>query len=113
MEKIEKEKRIKAEIKKFKKMFGNIPKDMIPLSDKLIEQCAFMCVAMDELQETLNNEGTTIVTPTGLTKDHPAVKSYNMFVKSYNQVTKQLLDMLPSQDQEDKDELLEFINARK
>ena len=52
-----KEQRIKSEISKLKKIFGNLDKERMTLAMKLIENAAFMMVTLEDLQKTINEEG--------------------------------------------------------
>lgn len=116
MDKFAKEKNIKKELNKLGKIFEDIDKDRKPFADRLIQQCAFMLTTLNELQETLNEQGSIELFVNGkqeMLREHPAAKTYNAMVKNYNSTIKQLLDMLPEGNKTEKDELLEFLGRDK
>lgn len=110
---IEKEKEIKKEISKYKKIFKNVPEDKKPFAEKLYNQAAFMVITLDDLQKKINREGPVITAVNGngfeTTTEHPAQKSYNTMIKNYNSTIKALIDLLPNSNTED-DELTQFLN---
>ena len=82
----------------------------------MIQQCAFMQVTLQELQETLNEDGSVELYTNGkqnMLKEHPASKTYNTMIKNYNSLIKQLIDMVPETTAEEKDELLDFLGNGK
>lgn len=113
MNRIDKEKMIKREITELKKIFKEIDEDKKPFADRLIQQCAFMLTTLNELQETLNEQGSIELFVNGkqeMLREHPAAKTYNTMIKNYNSIIKQLLDLLP-EDRKESDELLDFLGA--
>lgn len=104
MSKIDKQKEIEKEKAKLKKIFKNIAEDKKILCDKLITNAAFMAVALEELQEDIMENGTTIIATNGngfdVLQENPAQKSYNTMISRYSSVIKQLQDLLPDQKQD-------------
>lgn len=102
MDKLDKEKAIKKEINRLKKIFSKIDEDKKELSERLIKQLAFMSITLFELQETVNTDGAVELFEQGsqrMLREHPAVKSYNSMIKNYNSTIKQLIDLLPKAEQ--------------
>ena len=96
--------RISKEIRKLKRIFKNISKDKKTLCEKLIQNAAFMAVTLEDLQETIKEEGAikSCVNGNGflVMQEHPAQKSYNSMINRYASVIKQLQDLLPDNKQE-------------
>lgn len=113
MEKIDKDKLIKKEMRKLNKFFKNIPKDKQEMIQGLKEQAAFMYATLMELQEIINDEGPIELFEQGkqrLLREHPASKTYNAMIKNYSATIKQLIDMLPKEEAKPaEDEFVKFI----
>ena len=100
----DKEERDKA-IKKEKKRLAAIYKD-IELKRKntingLIERAAFMRVSLDELEDSLNNDGFVEMFSQGeqepYERKRPTADIYNQINNSYQKIIKQLTDLLPKE----------------
>ena len=113
MEKDEKEKQIKAEIKKLTTLFKDVQEDKKPYAERLIKRVAFQSVTLSDIENMLNEEGftQTSVTKDGVetVKEHPASKTYIAMTKNYNSTLKDLFNLLPDVSKEEKDELQEFL----
>ena len=110
----EKEKVIKKEIRKLKKINKNVPENKKIYVNRLIEQCAFMYVTLDELQKTINETGAVELFVNGAQKmlrEHPACKIYNQMIKNYSSSIKQLIEISP--EIKESDELMSFLNKHK
>ncbi len=111
---MDKDKEIKKEISKFKKIFANIAEDKKPFAERLYKQAAFMSVTLQELQEKIKDEGSIIKGKNGngfiVCSENPAQKSYNIMIKNYNATIKALVEMLPK-DNKESDELMDFISG--
>lgn len=109
---MDKQKLIEVDLKKYKKIFEKIDEDKKPFAEKLCQQAAFMGATLKELQEKIDEEGAVIVSINGngfkTTQEHPAQKSYNTMIRNYNATIKNLLDLLPENQNED--ELTAFLN---
>ncbi len=117
MDKLDKEKAIKKEVNRLKRIFKKIDDDdKKELSERLIKQLAFMSVTLSELQETINTDGSVELFEQGsqrMLREHPAVKSYNSMIKNYNSTIKQLIDLLPKSEQKAvSDGFDAFVNGR-
>jgi hypothetical protein len=116
MTKEEKEERIKAEIKRVRRIFANIPsmdKKKRILYDDLLNNIAFMRVSMEEAKALINEQGVCEPYTSGnntFLREHPAVKVFTTFSQRYLATIKQVIDMLPPEKQpETQDKLLEFL----
>lgn len=117
MDKIQKDKLIKAELRKLNKFFKNIQEDKQKIIKGLKEQAAFMYATLIELQEIMNNEGPVEMFEQGkqkMLREHPASKVYNSMIKNYSSVIKQLLELIPAEDKKTaEDELMAFVKKAK
>jgi restriction endonuclease len=98
LNKEEKEKAIKKEIQKLKKLFIGIEEDKENFVNNLIKEIAFMKTTLSELQEDINTNGTMELFTQGSQKfqrESPSVKSYNALIKNYSQLNKELMLLLP------------------
>ncbi|MCM8900607.1 hypothetical protein KVG29_05110 [Caldicoprobacter algeriensis] len=117
MDKIQKDKLIKSELRKLNKFFQNIPEDKQKIIKGLKEQAAFMYATLMELQEIVNTEGPVTLFEQGKQRvliEHPASKAYNVLVRNYSNVIKQLLELLPKEEaKQAEDELMAFVKKAK
>lgn len=109
--------RIKREKNRLKKEFKNIPKERFKTVEKLIDRAAFMLVSLEDMENIINTEGKIVEMKQGsysIDRTHPLMKDYNVTVKNYASVIKQLIDMLPAAYVDKTgNELLGFITAPK
>lgn len=117
IKKLEREKKIKAEINKVKKLFKDLPKEKAKVLEGLTNEVAFMKVSLEETREDLIANGLTEVFEQGsqcFDRERPAVKIYTNLIQKYSAVMKQLIDLMPVEVKEEaKDELMEFISRSK
>lgn len=99
--KISKAKRIDNEFTKLKKLYSEIPQNKFDLLLPLIQNAAFMKVTLEELQETINQEGATDEYCNGANqfgrKQSANIQAYNSLVKNYNNVIDKLEKLLPAE----------------
>ena len=111
----EKGKLIKREILKLKRIFKNLQKDKLDTAMGLIGNAAFMYVTLQDLQKTITREGTISEYQNGAnqwgTKKSPSVDIYNVMIKNYASVIKQLTELLPDPKPID-DGFDDFISSR-
>lgn len=97
--KLAKEKKIKAEFNKLKRLFKEMDKDTMTTVISLIRNAAFMIVTLEDLQETINIIGPVSEYQNGEnqfgTKKSPEVEIYNTMIKNHMTIIKQLSDLLP------------------
>ena len=116
-EKMEKEKLIKAEINRLKRIYKKIGSDRMNLAIGAIQRAAFLRVSLQELEDDLNERGYTEKFQQGnqepYDRKRPNAETYKAFYDSYLKTIKQLTDMLPKEEQKpDVDEFDEFIMSR-
>ena len=110
----EKQKAIKKEITKLRRLFKNLPKDKRQAADGLIQEAAFMRVTLEEARHIIDQQGIIEVFEQGsqrFLREHPATKVYNTMINRYAAVCKQLFDMVPDPDvgKQAEDELMAFV----
>ena len=95
----EKDKAIKKEMTRLKRLFKDMEKSTIDTVFSLIKNAAFMVVTLEDLQETINREGAVSEYQNGEnqwgTKKSPEVEIYNTMIKNHMAIIKQLSDLLP------------------
>lgn len=114
---LDKERNIKQEINRIKKLYKDFPKEKSKVLEGLINESAFIKVSLEELRDNLLKNGFTEVFEQGeqrFNRERPEVKIYTTFIQRYSNVMKQLIDLLPVEvKKEEADELLEFLNRNK
>ena len=95
----DKDARIKKEITKLKRLFKDMEKSTMDTVSSLIKNAAFMVVTLEDLQETINQNGVMSEYQNGEnqwgTKKSPEVEIYNTMIKNHMTIIKQLSDLLP------------------
>ncbi|SKA89651.1 hypothetical protein SAMN05428976_11339 [Clostridium sp. USBA 49] len=116
-EQLDKEKRIKQEINRIKKLYKDFPKDKTKVLEGLINEASFMKVSLEDTRADLLKNGLTELFVQGeqsFNRERPEVKIYTTFTQRYSQVMKQLIDLLPPEiKKEEQDELMEFLKKGK
>lgn len=116
-EQLEKEKNIKQEINRVKKLYKDFPRDKVKAIEGLINEAVFMKITLQETREDLIKFGMTEMFEQGsqsFKRERPEVKIYTTLIQRYSNVMKQLIDLLPEQEKnEEKDELTEFLSKGK
>jgi hypothetical protein len=110
----EKAERIEKEIRRIKKLFKVLDKDTLATLQSLVRNAAFMSVTLDDLQDAMNANGVISEYQNGEnqwgTKKSPEVEIYNTMIKNHMAIMKQLVDLLPERDSnQKKDMLLDFL----
>lgn len=116
-EQLEKEKKIKQEINRIKKLYKDFSKDKTKVLEGLMNEAAFMKISLEELRSDLLKNGMTELFVQGeqeFMRERPEVKVYTNFIQKYSVVMKQLIDVLPVEiKQGESDKLMEFIKKGK
>ncbi|WP_302739087.1 hypothetical protein [uncultured Clostridium sp.] len=116
-EQLEREKKIKQEINRIKKLYKDLEKDKVKVVEGLITEASFMKLTLQELREDLFKNGMTELYENGpqvVNRERPETKIYSTMIQRYSNVMKQLIDYMPEEEQkEENDELKEFLNRRK
>ena len=94
-----KDKRIRAEYARMKKLFSAMPENELSFCDPLLQNAAFMKVTLDDLQESINQNGVTDEYRNGAnqngTKASAELQAYNSTAKVYNALMDKLSAKLP------------------
>lgn len=111
---IEKNKKIKKETQRLKKLFKDLPENKHKISEKLIENASFMSITLDELKEDIKLYGVKETYVNGKDqygfKESIESKTYNIMIKNYMSIIKQLNEMLPEKKKIDEDDEFEQFN---
>ena len=115
---IDKNKKIKKEKQKLKKIFNKVDKNKQTIVEKLIDNVAFMSITLDELKEDIKKHGVKEIYMNGSNqfgfKESIESKTYNTMLKNYMNAIKQLIDLLPDDEKKNAGEdLLRFIASGK
>ena len=114
----------KGKINQEKEKFIDILRDLevdenrLRAADPLIENAAFMSVALKNLQNKIAENGMISEYKNGPnqwgTKQSDEVKTYNTMIYRYNAIMKQVLQLIPEDKEEDEDiNIIEqFANSR-
>src|SRR5690606_5595042 len=113
----EKEKRIKREEARLKKIFADLPEDRRRIAEGLVKEAAFMRVTLEETRAVIDRDGVIERFEQGaqrFLREHPATKVYAAMINRYSAVVKQLIDLLPTAEKgkTEADELIEFVKSR-
>ena len=96
---LEKQKRIKAEVRRLKGLFKDIDENKKKLVFATINDVAFMTITMEDLREQIVREGTTVEYKNGANqygvKQSPDAQLYLQMSQKQTQAMKILVDCLP------------------
>lgn len=113
---LQNDKRVKAEIKKLKKIYENIQDDKKKLVQRLIENASFMGILLEDLQNDIKENGYKEEYKNGANqfgfKRSIAADLYQVTIKNYSSVIRQLNDLLPDGDFEEDDGFEAFVNSK-
>lgn len=117
-EQLEKEKKVKQEINRIKKLYKDFPKEKARALEGLINEAAFMRISLEDTRNDLMKNGLTEIFEQGeqcFKRERPECKIYSTFMQRYSGVMKQLIDLLPAEEvkKEEEDELMQFIKRSK
>ncbi len=116
---VDKQKRIKKEIGRLRKLFKEIDENKKKLVDSTIADVAFMTVTMQDLREKIVRDGTTVEYKNGENqwgvKQSPDAQMYLQMSQKQTQAMKILVDCLPktpSKPVAKEDSFDDFVNGR-
>lgn len=116
-EQLEKEKKIKQEINRLKKLYKDFPKDKVKALEGLIDNAAFLKITLDNLKDNLLKNGVTELFEQGeqsFNRERPEYKVYSTFIQRYATVMKQLIDVLPVEEKtKENDRVADFVKRSK
>ena len=94
-----KEERIQKELDRISQVFESVPDNERTVIDPLLQNCAFMKVTLEDLQEEINRDGVSESYQNGANqsgqKENSRLKSYNRLIKNFESVTKTVMKYLP------------------
>ena len=106
MAKPSREERIRAELNRLNRYFRNVDENQRANASHLMQNAAFMVVTLQDLQEIINNEGTTTDYSNGkdLYGERPSacLQSYIVILKNYAGIVKSLSQLLPGAESVDR-----------
>lgn len=93
-----------------------VPEDKKPVAKKITTELNFMSSTLTQLRKLVKEQGPVVLFKNGrqeMLVENPALKSYNTTVQRYNQLFKQLVDLLPKEDRkpEGGNPIYDFING--
>lgn len=116
---LEKQKRIKKEISRLRRLFKEIDENKKKLVNTTIEDIAFMTITMQDLRESIVRTGTTVKYQNGAnqhgTKQSPDAQLYLQMSQKQTQAMKILLDCMPKSDKKNttpEDDFDDFVTGR-
>lgn len=116
-EQLEREKLIKQEMNRIKKIYKEFPKEKVKVLEGLITEASFMKTALEELREDIVKNGYVELFEQGkqaFNRERPEVKIYTNFIQKYTVCMKQLIDLLPAEEKKvESDALIEFVKKGK
>lgn len=112
---IEKNKTIKKEVNRLKKLFADLEENKKKLAKNLIENAAFMSITLEDLKKDIVKYGVKETYVNGKDqfgfKESIESKTYNTMIKNYMNIIKQLNDMMPEQKKIDEDDEFQKFNG--
>ncbi|MBY0011489.1 hypothetical protein [Paenibacillus typhae] len=116
-EELTKKERISAEISRLSRQLAGVDPKKKKIVDSLIKNAAFMTITLEDLQETINENGAVSEYQNGEnqwgTKKSPEVEIYNTMIKNHATIMKQLVDLRPKDLPKDDDDGFEgFVTDR-
>lgn len=96
-----------SNIDELKKVFNKMNDNRSKLALSLLDKAEFLEQTLQNLKSEVIKFGVITVMCQGsyeIDRENPALKSYNVTVKNYTSVIKQLNDMLPAEDNTPKDD---------
>lgn len=115
---LDKQKRIKKEVNRLKKVFAKIDENKKKLAFATIADVAFLSVTMQDLREQIIRDGTTVEYKNGEnqygTKQSPDAQLYLQMSQKQTQAMKILMDCLPKTEKPlaRDDGFEDFVNGR-
>ena len=115
-----KDERIMKEEKRLKRIYKNINKDKKAIIDGLIQRAAYMRITLEDYEKDINEKGyIEMFTQSEKTdpyeRERPVARLYNTMNKNYQNIIKQLTDLLPkdvAKVVEEDDGFNDFISGR-
>ena len=94
-----KEYRIHKELNRLKRIYSALPQNKLAIVTPLLENAAFMKITLDELQDSINENGCSDEYKNGANqygkKAAADLQAYNSLIKNYNAISDRLEKLLP------------------
>lgn len=105
---LSKDKRIKKEIRRLRKIYKDIDKDNQAIIEGLIQRAAYMRVTLEDWEiDIMENGYYEMFTQSEKTppyeRERPVARLYNTMNKNYQSIIKQLSDLVPKPDTKEKE----------
>ena len=107
-------KEVKKERNRLKKLYKELPANQYKLVEKLIDNASFIAVQLKLMQDDIKENGIKEFYMNGKGqfgyKESVASKTFNVSIKNYMNIIKQLNDMLPKEKQISEDDEFDRFN---
>lgn len=105
------------DVRKLKKILKLVPQDRKDVAEKLVVEISFMAETLADLRAHIQEKGTVDHFKQGkqeFLRESPALKAYNTTIQRYSLLYRQLTDLLPPPEVNDKkkNEVLDFITKQ-
>lgn len=113
-----KDERISKEERRLKRSYKDLPKDKKQVVDGLIRRAAYMRVTLEDMEVDLDKNGfvemfTQSEKMEPYERERPVARLYNTMNKNYQNIIKQLSDLLPREEPKEPDDGFEsFVMQR-
>ena len=111
-----KDERIKAEERRLTKIYGDLESEKkMKVAQGLIRRAAYMRVMLEECENDIGENGLTEKFSQGeqepYDRKRPIADLYSAMNTSYQKITKQLTDLLPTEVKKEADPFLDYIEG--
>ena len=97
-------------LKTLEKTFKNIEDDKSKLALSLLDEAYFCGETLKRLKDKINREGVVTSMCQGsydIDRENPALRSYNTTIKNYQNLIKQITELLPEKKEKNEDDEFE------
>lgn len=106
-----------SDLKELRNIFKKTKNNKSKLALSLLDKAEFMNETLKKLEYKVKTEGVVTTMCQGaydIERENPALKSYNTTIKNYASVVKQIVDLLPeNENKQAGEDLLKFIASGK
>ena len=106
---------ISKDMKKVRTILRKLPKDKKAIAESLYNELEFMQRTLEKLKNEVDRIGPTAMFKQGkqeFLRENPSLKAYNTTIQRYSLIYKQIIDLLPKDDNKPKDALIDFIKEK-
>ena len=113
-----KDERIKKEEARLRRIYKNIDEDNKAIIDGLINRAAYMRVTLEDWEKDIDDNGfiemfTQSEKTAPYERERPVIRLYNTMNKNYQSIIKQLSDLVPKYEPEQKDDGFDSFVAKR